>query len=394
LKAERLVGDLDITSDLAPAFRTFPAAANVDDDPEEPAAEGFREGLPKTYRSRHDLHYVEQLTAPADSRPVRLLPVARIDAADLPAEHTVADLTKSITELGVLQPLMVRPHDGRFRLIAGRRRLVAARSAGVVEVPCLVYTVTDQRAGELATADNLRVDESQSPASQVAAAPDPDEAMDTRSASTLSQLQETIAGLQACLHLVSRTSSASTREHVALKLLAVETERAAWFVRSRQYLASALPIVHTPIGGAALVDQIKRLASPIVELHGGTLQIDVARGALMLHGDRLLLSTALAGLTQAMFALGESVQDPRVHLRLAGTPGNGALAITIAQPSAVLSEATLSRFFDAGWTERPGGVAAELAVLVARRAASLHRARLEATSSAGAGTIVSLSFGQ
>lgn len=387
------MGDLDITSDMAPAFRTFPAAANVDDEPEEPAAEGFREGLPKTYRSRHDLHYVEQLTAAAESRPVRLLPVARIDAADLPAEHAVAELAKSITELGVLQPLMVRPHDGRFRLIAGRRRLVAARAAGVAEVPCLVYSVSDERAGALADADNMRVDESQSAVAQVSALPEPDELMDTRSASTLTQLQETIAGLQACLHLVSRASSASTREHVALKLLAVETERAAWLVRARQYLASALPIVHTPIGGAALLDQIKRLVSPVVELHGGALQIDVARGALMLHGDRTLLSTALHGLTHAMFSLGESVQDARVHLRLAGTAGNGTSVVTITQPSAVLSEATLSRFFDSGWTERPGGATAELAVLVARRAASLHHARLEATSSAGTGTTVSLTFG-
>lgn len=385
------MGDLDITSDLAPAFRAFPAAANVDDEPGEPAAEGFREGLPKTYRSRHDLHYVEQLNATAESRPVRLLPVARIDAADLPAEHAVADLTKSILELGVLQPLLVRPQDGRFRLIAGRRRLVAARAAGVMEVPCLVYSVTEERAGALASADNMRVDESQASLAQVSALPEIHEAMDARSAATLSQLQETITGLQACLHLVAPTSG-STREHVALKLLAVETERAAWLVRARQYIASTLPIVHTPIGGAALVDQVKRLVTPIVELHGGTLQIDIARGALMLHGDRTLLSTALVGLTQAMFALGESVQDPRVHLRLAGTAGHGTSVFTITQPSAVLSEASLSRLFEAGWTDRPGGHAAELAMLVARRAASLHRARLEATSSAGTGTTLSLTF--
>jgi hypothetical protein len=386
------VGDLDITSDLTPTFRAYPAAVHVDDEPEEPAAEGFREGLPKTYRSRHDLHYVEQLNAAAESRPVRLLAVARIDAADLPAEHAVADLTKSITELGVLQPLLVRPQDGRFRLIAGRRRLVAARSAGVQEVPCLVYSVSDERAGALADADNLRVDETQAALAQAAALPEVDEVMDPRTASIVSQLEETVAGLQACLHLVAPTSG-STREHVALKLLAVETERAAWLLRARQYLATSLPIVHTPIGAASLVDQVKRLASPVVELHGGTLQIDIARGALMLHGDRLMLSTALVGLTQAMFALGESVQDPRVHLRLAGTAGNGTCVFTVTQPSAVLSESTLSRVFDASWSERPGGATAELAMLVARRAASLHRARLEATSSAGTGTTISLTFG-
>lgn len=386
------MGDLDVNTDLTPTFRAYPPAAQVDDEPEEPAAEGFREGLPKTYRSRHDLHYVEQLNAEAESRPVRLLAVSRIDAADLPAEHAVADLTKSITELGVLQPLLVRPHDGRFRLIAGRRRLVAARSAGVQEVPCLVYSVSEERAGALANADNLRIDEAQAALAQAAALPEIDEVMDARTASIMSQLQETVAGLQACLHLVSPTSG-STREHVAMKLLAVETERAAWLLRARQYLASTLPIVHTPIGGASLIDQVKRLAGPVVELHGGTLQVDIARGALVLHGDRLMLSTALVGMTQAMFALGESVQDPRVHLRLAGTAGHGMSVFTITQPSAVLSEATLSRFFDASWTERPGGSIAELAMLVARRAAALHRARLEATSSAGTGTTISLMFG-
>lgn len=385
------MGDLEITSDLAPAFHAFPAATNVDDEPEEAAAEGFREGLPKTYRSRHDLHYVEQLNARVESRPVRLIAAARIDA-ELPADHAVADLTKSVLELGVLQPLLVRPHDGRFRLIAGRRRLAAARAAGLADVPCLVYTVTDERAAELADADNLRTDETQAAIAHASALADLDEAMDARSAATLGQLQETIAGLQACLHLVSPTSG-GTREHVALKLLAAEMERAAWLVRARQYLAAALPVTPTPVGGAALVDQVKRIVAPVVELHGGTLQIDIARGALMLHGDRQLIATALAGLIRTMFALGESVQDPRVHLRVGGAPGSSALTITVTQPSAVLGDAALSRFFDAGWTDRPGGAAAELAVLVARRAATLHRARLEASSSVGAGTTVTLAFG-
>ena len=132
-------------------------SSSREDEPEEdsPASE-FREGLPKTYQPRHDLHYVEQLTAATETQPVRLVPVARIDSADLPAEATVTSLATSIVELGIVQPLLVRPHNGRFRLIAGQRRLAAARQAGLTEVPCLVHTVNETRALQLAAADNLR----------------------------------------------------------------------------------------------------------------------------------------------------------------------------------------------------------------------------------------------
>ena len=113
---------------LKPSVTSF----NRENEPQEdgPACE-FREGLPKTYRPRHDLHYVEQLTAATDTQPVRLVPVSRIDSADLPEAHTVAGLADSIVDLGIVQPLLVRPHNGRFRLIAGKRRLAAARRAGL-----------------------------------------------------------------------------------------------------------------------------------------------------------------------------------------------------------------------------------------------------------------------
>ena len=44
----------------------------------------------------------------------------------------------------------------------------------------------------------------------------------------------------------------------------------------------------------------------------GALRVDAVRGAPVLHGDRTLLTTALVGVAQALFALGELVQDPRV----------------------------------------------------------------------------------
>ena len=100
----------------------------------------------------------------------------------------------------------------------------------------------------------------------------------------MGELQDAVASLQSCLPLLAR--GASTREQVALKLLTVESERAAWVIRARRYLAATLPVAHTPVNGAALLEQVKRQAGMAMALRGGTLRVDAVRGAPVLHGDR------------------------------------------------------------------------------------------------------------
>ena len=366
-----------------------PLTSCVDDDlPGDSGPSEFGEGLPKSYRSRHDRHYVEQLTAAADAQPVRLVPLSRIDSADLPAEHAAADLVDSIVELGIVQPLLVRPHDGRFRLIAGRRRLAAARLAGLTEVPCLVHTVSETRASQLATAENLRGSPGASPSSLLAPPADVQASLDAHTAAVIEELQDVVVSLQSCLPLLARGTS--SRERVAVKLLTAETERAAWIVRARRYLGGTLPLAHGLVNGAALLDQVRRQAGVGMALRGGSLQFEGAPDGVVWHGDRGLLTTVAVGVVQALFALGELVQDSRVTMRLSRESAQIALVIT--QPAAVLSEAARACFFDAGWTDRPGGAAAELAIRLARHAANLHRARLDVSSAAGAGTAVVMTF--
>ncbi len=67
----------------------------------------------------------------------------------------LADLTSSIKELGVLQPLIVRPKGDIWEVCAGRRRLASARTAGLETVPCLVKIIDDNRALDEALAENL-----------------------------------------------------------------------------------------------------------------------------------------------------------------------------------------------------------------------------------------------
>lgn len=68
------------------------------------------------------------------------------------------DLTASVREHGVLQPLIVTPGDmaGEYILIAGERRLQAARLAGLTLVPVIVRQATDQQRLELAIIENVQ----------------------------------------------------------------------------------------------------------------------------------------------------------------------------------------------------------------------------------------------
>ena len=71
-------------------------------------------------------------------------------------EEALVTLTDSIRELGVLQPILVRPAaDGRYELIAGERRWRAARRAGLPTVPAVVRDVDAQVSLEQAVVENL-----------------------------------------------------------------------------------------------------------------------------------------------------------------------------------------------------------------------------------------------
>ena len=72
-------------------------------------------------------------------------------------DETLAELSASIAEHGLLQPIAVRPKpSGGYLIVAGERRWRASRMAGLTEVPVLVKDVTDEQAMELALVENLQ----------------------------------------------------------------------------------------------------------------------------------------------------------------------------------------------------------------------------------------------
>lgn len=87
----------------------------------------------------------------ADIEPNRSQPRQDFDEAAL------ADLANSISQHGLLQPLLVRPLiGGGYQLVAGERRWRACRMAGVNEVPVVIRELTDAETMELALIENLQ----------------------------------------------------------------------------------------------------------------------------------------------------------------------------------------------------------------------------------------------
>jgi ParB family chromosome partitioning protein len=71
-------------------------------------------------------------------------------------DASLLELSRSIRERGVLQPLLVRPNGGRYEIVAGERRWRAARLAGLTEVPVVVRDLADREAFEVAIIENLQ----------------------------------------------------------------------------------------------------------------------------------------------------------------------------------------------------------------------------------------------
>lgn len=102
-------------------------------------------------------------TAPTDRQTVAKIPVDKIrpnrhQPRRAFAEESLNELAESIKSHGLAQPLLVSASavPGEYELIAGERRLRAAKRAGLTEVPCVIRAVTDRQRHELALVENIQ----------------------------------------------------------------------------------------------------------------------------------------------------------------------------------------------------------------------------------------------
>ena len=92
----------------------------------------------------------QRLVPTADIRPSRLNPRKEF------REDELAELTESIRSKGLVQPIIVRPAEGGYEIVAGERRWRAAQKAGLHTVPVIARDLTDKEVLELAIIENVQ----------------------------------------------------------------------------------------------------------------------------------------------------------------------------------------------------------------------------------------------
>jgi len=326
----------------------------------------IREGLPPAYRMRADPHYVEQLDAPS-SPSVRLIEARTIEVrGDDP--RPAASFVESIKRYGVLQPILVQTRGGRYRLIAGRKRLAAAITAGLREVPCLVQRVDEEQAGALAEATNLPAQDA--PAAARATVQPPD------GTGAIEQLAQSLLALASSANLLSGGSPLTVA--VAADLVKAEAARALQLLLASRVLRDEVPVARLKVPIRAAIDRAMQLTLAERRLRGSDVRVsvDTVRDAAV-RGDEELLASAIAGLVMATVGL---VGEKGGATSLSASVKDGRVIVAVSQESLSVPESWVERTFDAAWPLASAATGTLALVQSARRIAETHGGQATARS--------------
>ena len=107
-------------------------------------------------------NFIEEEEKKAEEGGISTIKISLIDPkSDQPRKYfdkdALEDLSASIAENGVLQPILVRKYsDDRYQIIAGERRFRASKLAGLSEIPAIVLEKDDKKAAEIALIENVQ----------------------------------------------------------------------------------------------------------------------------------------------------------------------------------------------------------------------------------------------
>jgi ParB-like chromosome segregation protein Spo0J len=334
---------------------------------DHPVERPVREGLPPNYRMRADTHYVEQLDADHPS-PVRVIEARSIDVrGDEP--RVSAPFVESIRRHGILQPLLVQPRGNRFRLIAGRKRLVAAHAAGLREVPCLVQRVDEDQANVLAEAANTPAGDGPAPTVAPTGA-------ETAALHATDQLAQTLMALATSANLLSGGSALTNA--VAADLVKAEAARALQLLTAQRVLGNEVLVSRVRVPVRTVVDRAMQVTAPERRLRSTDVRVSMegVRDASV-RGDEELLAAAVAGLVMATAGLVGERGGPAT---LSVTAKQDRVSFACSQSSLSVPESWIERTFDAAWPSAtiPAGTLALMQA--AKRIAELHGGQAQAAS--------------
>jgi ParB family chromosome partitioning protein len=112
-------------------------------------------------RGLEDLFAENSLDIAAEEGQIIYVPISDVEPnREQPRKHfdkeKIAELSSSIAEHGLIQPITVRKNGERYRIVSGERRWRASRMAGLKEVPVIIREIDDKTALELALIENLQ----------------------------------------------------------------------------------------------------------------------------------------------------------------------------------------------------------------------------------------------
>ncbi len=350
---------LDQHPEYVPAFQ----GSVVDDDEAASADEGAppqREGLPRSYRMRADRHYVDLLNASSSDDPVRMVPATDIDGDKTPEDIDLRALLESIRKLGIVQPLLVRRSGARYSVIAGRKRLAAAKILRLGAVPCLVRELDDTQAGIIAAADNLMVRVPEDSAHQSGLV-----------AGVRQAITRHLATVRACADLATNNNSWMTRS--SCDLIRAHSWRAAQLMKALDLVTSTSMPQRLDQSVRKVVDDVVDGFSTEARLSRITLKAeipdDVPSNGLTDHEWQ----TGLSGALLATLPLLEEAAEPSLVVVRALVAGPAATVLEIAQSAAPVSAALARHFFDDDASStRPGGWSAVVGALAVKALAQRH----------------------
>jgi hypothetical protein len=325
-----------------------------------------REGLPSGYRMRADAHYVDQLTGRSPDVPMRLVAVEDIDEPEDASSIATGDLRplmQSIKEHGVVQPLLVLKNGTRYRLIAGRNRLAAARAVQLARVPCLVHQVDEAQAAALARATQVRAEVTRVPVAAVQAA-------SQGRTDIVARVAESVSAIRSAAAMAAGAVTPMARR-VALDLVRAEAWRASWQLAAAEILDDVHEWRLRPLHLGSLVRQASDGFASECRLRSVGLRLNLVDGDSSGEFDEDAIICAVTGAVIATADLVGGGDAPEIGVTVRRW-NSDALAIEIAQDIVSPAPIVAERFFDSEWLDRPGGATAAMGAIGAQIVAERH----------------------
>jgi len=167
--------------------------------------------------------------------------------------------------------------------------------------------------------------------------------------------------------------------------------RASRLLQGLRLLSGDRPLVRRPLDFGALLSDV--LSESEDERAFLTIGLDCSvEEPCSIRADRELLAMAVAGALETVVSLLRKSRGATLRVRLCGNSRLRATTLFVSEDSVRMPTSSWSLWFYPNWENRPGGEAAAVGLLAARRATELHGGRLEVAPTESGGVRLVLSF--